>query len=132
MTTENLIMPASPPATVAGWLESLPEPYKAKALANLNPDVSGEESPSMSDSLSEAFPWADAAEGFQFWDMIARHYDTEGQVDLPDPDLLPALNAMTDNASWRMSRVRSLARAISSETEVIRIKAWVREMVGLI
>ncbi len=64
--------------TIKQWLETLPNPIKEKALANLIKDREDKEEENLSDALYEAFYWSKADEGYNYWygvDMLAQSGD---------------------------------------------------------
>lgn len=65
--------------TVKQWLSELPEPYKARALANLCREGANKRAAtmmreSMYDALTIAFLWSASPEGDAFWFAVACHY----------------------------------------------------------
>jgi hypothetical protein len=65
--------------TVKEWLSELPEPYKARALANLCREGANKHAAtmlrdSMHDALVVAFMWAVSPEGSEFWTAVSDHY----------------------------------------------------------
>ena len=65
--------------TVKQWLMELPEPYRAKALQNMNTSGSARIADvmrrnSMSSALIIAFMWAVSPEGSEFWTAVSDHY----------------------------------------------------------
>lgn len=74
--------PPAKPTTVLGWLCTLPEGYKQRAVENLHPRVADEEAGSLALALFWAFDWSDTPEGDRFWaDM---HNWSYGRGKLPE------------------------------------------------
>lgn len=66
--------------TVKEWLSELPEPYKARALANLCREGANKHAATMlrkniPDALSIAFMWNVSPEGHDFWKAVAKHFE---------------------------------------------------------
>jgi hypothetical protein len=56
--------------TIKQWLETLPEPYRGQALANLkNPEQIDN---SLNGALKGAFVWETSAEGHAYWEEVAK------------------------------------------------------------
>lgn len=60
---------------VINWLTDLPEPYWAKAFANLKESSMYAPAESMQVALWKAFSFDRSHEGREFWDAVIRHYD---------------------------------------------------------
>ena len=74
--------PAEQPTTIRGWLETLPDGYRERALANMLKGCSGTSKRSnLSDALAGAFTWVESPEGHDFWSTIRRG---EGFPPLPE------------------------------------------------
>jgi hypothetical protein len=65
MPSENMDGPK--PTTILGWLETLPEPVRAKALANLLPNHANMERDKLSWAIHGAFVWHETREGHDYW-----------------------------------------------------------------
>jgi hypothetical protein len=59
------------PTTIRGWLETLPDGYRERALANMDHRFAAVDSINMGLALIEAFTWCDSPEGHSFWSSIA-------------------------------------------------------------
>ncbi len=61
------------PTTIRGWLETLPDGYRERALANLGASIAGDEiRGDLGDALAGAFVWGDSPEGHDFWSLVSR------------------------------------------------------------
>jgi hypothetical protein len=58
------------PETIKDWLETLPDGYRERALANLDNDSSLVTSGNLSGALFNAFEWDETKEGDAFWDSV--------------------------------------------------------------
>jgi len=87
---EQLHAPGDPaewapqPTTIRGWLETLPDGYRERALANMVASGrQGEtEASDLAIAIAYAFNWASSPEGHEFWSTIRRG---EGFPPLPEP-----------------------------------------------
>lgn len=64
------------------WLETLPEPYRALALANLPEHSKDSECSSLARAIFDSFGWASTPEGADFWMEVYSFY-AYGTTDLP-------------------------------------------------
>jgi hypothetical protein len=87
MPEEEYPSPAEPeqPITIRGWLETLPDGYRERALANMG---SGDglrgirDADDLGQAIAYAFDWGNSPEGYHFWYIIRRG---EGFPPLPEP-----------------------------------------------
>lgn len=56
--------------TIKDWLNTLNNPYKQKALTNLNTNMRNIRVESVSSALLIAFNWRSSLEGFDYWDEL--------------------------------------------------------------
>lgn len=56
--------------TIKKWLETLPEPYRARALKNADVEDLENEFDSLGMALQEAFHWHRSPEGAPFWGQV--------------------------------------------------------------
>lgn len=73
--------------TLLEWLESFPEPYKEKAIANCK-KISSEEMlitkcPSLSNALISAFSWSETQEGFEYWNKLHNYFLAKEELQTP-------------------------------------------------
>lgn len=59
--------------TIKQWLETLPEPYRGQALANLEKEESDHIVSSDCEAVNWAFNWGESPEGFEHWYAVYRH-----------------------------------------------------------
>lgn len=52
--------------TIMEWLETLPEPFKSKALDNASDNLDAMQ-PTLSAAIYHGFDWKQSPEGFSFW-----------------------------------------------------------------
>lgn len=83
---EQLHAPGGPdewsePTTIRGWLETLPDGYRERALANTEERQFDAEADDLASALARAFHWVDSPEGHDFWADIRRG---EGFPPLPE------------------------------------------------
>ena len=57
--------------TVKQWLNTLKEPYKTKALNNLNKRVTNVKAINLNKALLQAFDWDMSLEGYEYWSDLA-------------------------------------------------------------
>jgi hypothetical protein len=57
--------------TVKDWLNTLKEPYKSKALNNLQKEVINVKVISISKALKQSFDWDNSQEGWEYWNDLA-------------------------------------------------------------
>ncbi len=73
------------PTTIRGWLETLPDGYRERALANMG-EGSGlrgsTEADDLGTAVAYAFNWTESPEGYAFWHTIRKG---EGFPPLPEP-----------------------------------------------
>ena len=62
---EDLPKPA--PTTIAGWLNTLPEPYRTQALENMDEDGGDCEADNAVQAVNRAFWWGSSPEGYDYW-----------------------------------------------------------------
>jgi hypothetical protein len=67
--------------TIEGWLKTLPDGYRERALKNCDPDVRYNRSRSVEHALRGAFIWSQSPEGLDFWVAVKNHL--LGRGDLP-------------------------------------------------
>ena len=56
--------------TVKQWLNTLKEPYKSKALNNLQKEVINVKVISISKALKQSFNWDNSQEGWEYWNDL--------------------------------------------------------------
>ena len=56
--------------TVKQWLNTLKEPYKSKALNNLQKEVINVKVISISKALKQSFDWDNSQEGWEYWNDL--------------------------------------------------------------
>ena len=56
--------------TVKQWLNTLKEPYKSKALNNLQKEVINVKVISISKALKQSFDWDNSHEGWEYWNDL--------------------------------------------------------------
>ncbi len=63
------------PTTIRGWLETLPDGYRERALANMG-EGSGlrgsTEADDLGTAVAYAFNWTESPEGHDFWSRVSR------------------------------------------------------------
>lgn len=60
--------------TIKQWLSELPDGYRERAQANLNPKWADDESESIHGGIEGGFNWLEAPEGHSFWARVCTHY----------------------------------------------------------
>lgn len=72
MNIQNAPTAAAPaqPTTITGWLETLPEPHRSRAILNITKGLDQSENRSLVDALNGAFVWERTPEGFVYWSSI--------------------------------------------------------------
>ncbi len=70
------------PTTIRGWLETLPDGYRERALANTDARHHDAPAEDLGDAIACAFDWQGSPEGIGFWSTI-RH--GKGFPPLPEP-----------------------------------------------
>lgn len=70
------------PRTIRQWLETLPDGYRERALANMDKGFENYEVCDLRGAIAAAFLWADSPEGLDFWASIA---DDNVFPPLPEP-----------------------------------------------
>ena len=63
-------LPKPTPTTIAGWLCTLPEPYRTQALENMDEDGKDFEADSVADALHRAFWWHRSPQGYNYWNDL--------------------------------------------------------------
>jgi len=58
--------------TVKDWLNTLNEPYKTKALNNIQEKVTNVQVISVSKALKQAFDWDNSLEGWEYWNDLTK------------------------------------------------------------
>lgn len=83
-------LPKAPakPTTVLGWLCTLPEGYKQRAVQNLENDRVSNPATSLGAALGDAFIWRKSPEGYAFWSEVSDW--VVGIACLPPLPALPA------------------------------------------
>ena len=80
------------PTTILGWLKTLPEPERSRAIANYKKHYKNDwnkqrKSPTMQDSIYGAFIWIDSPEGEKYW--VAVHDGNRGELPKPRTISIP-------------------------------------------
>lgn len=82
--------------TVIKWLETLPEPYRTEALANIKSSKSSSdaafyawEPSNLSSAISGSLIWSYTPQGFSYW--LAVSVWGEGGGELPPPSSRPLI-----------------------------------------
>jgi len=57
--------------TIKEWLETLPEPIRTEALANMGPLCHKVTVDSLHQSVNEAFVWEFTPQGYNYWDVAS-------------------------------------------------------------
>lgn len=65
--------------TVKDWFESIEEPHRSLALANLNSSNAEKHVTSLTSALNSGFKWDDAKEGRQFWNTFTNEMSKNGR-----------------------------------------------------
>jgi len=60
-------LPKPTPTTIAGWLNTLPEPYRTQAFDNVNEENTSIEVDNAAIALHTAFAWSRSPQGFDYW-----------------------------------------------------------------
>jgi hypothetical protein len=63
--------PVDQPTTVRGWLETLPDGYRERAIDYTDRSELDESAGDLSIAVSRAFFWKDTEEGSEFWGLVA-------------------------------------------------------------
>ena len=53
--------------TIKEWLNTLKEPYKSKAIQQINKDILELQCNSITDALLKMFDWSESEEGLEYW-----------------------------------------------------------------
>ena len=56
--------------TIKQHFETLPEPIRSKALANVEPLIQDRTENSLADALINGFMWWTSKEGWEYWDQV--------------------------------------------------------------
>ena len=59
--------------TIKEWLETLPEPYRSEAIANMPDTAKDHLECCLGDAIEGAFTWAESKQGYGYWlDIVDR------------------------------------------------------------
>lgn len=56
--------------TIKDWLNTLKEPYKSKALSNVQKEVINVKAISIVKALRQSFDWDNSNEGWEYWNDL--------------------------------------------------------------
>jgi hypothetical protein len=115
---------------VEDWFETLPEPYRARALDQS--ECLDDECESLVEAISNGLVWTYTDEGVDFWKQVAEHYTDPALTDLPNAGALALMTTIKTNELWRFERIKALAKEIVRQDDVRLIKGFVRELNSLI
>lgn len=66
--------PAGEPRTIRQWLETLPDGYRERALANMDPNLAEDDASNMGNAIDLGSYWDQTPEGHNFWSQVSIHY----------------------------------------------------------
>jgi len=97
--------------TIREWLETLPDGYRERALANMD-EISADQTVSrVNVALGMAFDWEEAREGFDFWLEVSRAL--RASCDFPP---LPK-QSENDHLKQRIAKLEAALKAIVRNDE---------------
>ena len=102
-------MSADKPTTVRGWLETLPDGYRERALGQITSDVCVT---SLSDALLQFAVWNETNEGHDFWLLVRESVDA-GICPPPLPADPPKTAVVTTLETTRDDLAERIAIAIA-------------------
>lgn len=115
----------SQPKTIREWLETLPDGYRERALANMDAEDAHINRFHLPDAIRSAFIFSDTPEGADFWNSLLRAmYYQEDLPPLPNPSETESLKQRIAELEGALNGLLNMENGCPCEISNDELAAW--------